>query len=135
MVLAATPDIDLGELKSLYKKDKHAAQDWLLKHAWYAHEHNSNFIKIYWLKVFDKKRPGIIPNYVVPNEFEVLFQQSNGSGLSVAFDSTVAPLVESGRLQVCELQTIEYRELTLIANKKRHNQQRTDSILKLLRKS
>ncbi|MFY0651255.1 MAG: LysR family transcriptional regulator [Cyclobacteriaceae bacterium] len=133
VVLAGTPDINFSELKLLYAKNKKAAQRWLSKQTWYAHDINSSFIKIYWLTVFDKTRPAIIPNYIIPNEYEVLFQQSNGSGVSVAFDSSVKSFVKDGKLQVCELKSVEYRELSLIANKQKSNPELTAEFVKHLK--
>lgn len=134
IVLVGTSDIDFMELKRLYKKSTSLAQEWLVNQTWYAHDINSTFIKIYWLTVFDKKRPSIIPNYIIPNEFESLFQQSMGSGLSVAFDSTVEPFLKDGSLQTCELKSVEFRELFLIANKKKTNSDLTQKILGTLGK-
>lgn len=133
VVLVATPDIDLAPLRKLYKQDQGEAQKWMAGHKWYAHDNNSNFIKIYWLNVFDKTRPAIVPNYIIPNEYEVLHQQTLGSGLSVAFDSTVQPFVKESRLQMCELKKVTYRSLSLIANKKKTDPAITKKILGLLK--
>lgn len=134
IVLVGTKDIDFAELKKCFNKSKSSAQEWLSNQTWYAHDNNSNFIKIFWLTIFDKKRPSIIPNYIIPNEFEVLFQQSLGSGVSVAFDTSVQPLVDRGLLQICELEKVEYRELSLLANKKKADPEMTKEIIKMLRK-
>ncbi|MEP1778932.1 MAG: LysR family transcriptional regulator [Reichenbachiella sp.] len=134
LVLVGTPDIDFSELIKAYKRNTNEAQDWLAKHKWYAHDNNSNFIKIYWLNVFEKKRPAIVPNYIIPNEYEVLYQQTLGSGLSVAFDTNVQPFVDNGTLKVCQLKEINYRGLSLIANKKKAKPELTDKILSLLRR-
>lgn len=134
ILLVGTPDMDFSELKRLYKKSPLLAQEWLEGKTWYAHDNNSSFIKIFWLTVFDKKRPSIIPNYIVPNEFEVLFQLAAGSGLAVAFDSTVGPFLNSKQLQVCELKPVEYRELSLIANKKKADPLLTAKIVDMLSK-
>jgi len=128
----ATPDIDFTELKILYHKDSLSAEKWLSKHKWFAHDYNSNFIKIFWLTVFDKKRPSIIPNYVIPNEHEVLYQQSNSSGLSVAFDTVVKYFVNNGDLHTCELKKVEYRELYLVANKKKAKPKTTEHLINTL---
>ena len=135
MVLVGTPDIDFTELKNLYAKSHQLAQDWLVNHKWYAHDHNSSFIKVYWLNVFDKKRPAIVPNYVVPNEYEALVQQARGSGLSIAFNTAAKYLVDRGELQMCELKKVPYRKLYLIANKKKSKSEITDQILTILRKN
>ncbi|MGL1889442.1 MAG: LysR family transcriptional regulator [Reichenbachiella sp.] len=128
LVVVGTPDIDLTDLTTLFKKDKALAEQWLQKHKWYAHEHNSNFIKLYWLLVFDKKRPPIVPNYVIPNEHEVLQQQSRGTGLSIAYNTTVQPYIENGSLHFTELIKCRPREIFLIANKKKSTPQMTQKL-------
>lgn len=133
IVLVGTPDIDFNELEKHYKKSHQMAQDWLAQHNWYAHDHNSSFIKIYWLNVFDKKRPAIVPNYVIPNEFEALYQQTRGSGLSIAFDNVAQHFVSEGTLQICELKKVPYRDLYLIANKKKSKSAETERLLKILK--
>lgn len=132
VLLVGTPDVDFAEFENLYKKGLSLAEPWLKQHTWYAHDNNSNFIKIYWLTVFNKKRPSIIPNYIVPNEYEVLFQQSAGSGLSVAFNTTVAPFLKSGKLHSCEVKQVIYRDLSLLSNKKKADPKITKRIIGLL---
>lgn len=134
MILAGTPDIDFSVLKNLYKRSHQEAQNWLADHQWYAHDNNSNFIKFYWLNVFNKKRPAIVPNYIIPNEYEVLFQQTLGSGLSIAFDNNVEPFLNNNSLQTCELKEVTLRQLSLIANKKKTKPEMTERILKMLRR-
>ena len=132
VVLVGTPEIDFSDFKKYYQKDKEHAQAWLKQFKWYAHDSNSNFIKIYWLTVFDKKRPSIIPNYIIPNEYQILVEQSKRSGLSVAFDSSVRPFIQTGQLQSCEVKRVTYRELSLISNKKKADPAVTEKIIELL---
>jgi DNA-binding transcriptional LysR family regulator len=134
ILLVGTPDIDFNHYKKHYKTDKQKAQEWLMAHRWYSHDINSNFIKIYWMSVFDKKRPSIVPNYIIPNEYEVLFQQSQGSGLSVAFDTTVEPFLKDGTLQTCEVKEVVHRELSLISNKRKADPELTEKIVRMLSK-
>ncbi len=129
MVLAATPDIDLMEIRDLYAKDKEQAERWLNQYKWYAHDAVSGYIKVFWMELFNKKRPSIIPNYIIPNEFEVLFQQGQGSGLSCALNTVVEPFVQNGKLNTIELQPIQFRKLSLIANKIKAPKQLTDALL------
>jgi len=132
LLLVGTTDVDFDEFNKHYRSDIGKAQDWLESYPWYAHDNNSNFIKIYWLTVFDKKRPSIVPNYIIPNEHEVLFQQSQGSGLSVAFDTSAEPFLRQGTLKSCEVKKVIYRELSLIANKQKADPVVSDKILRLL---
>ena len=132
VLLSGTLDVDFGQFIKLYKTNSQKAERWLANHVWYSHDTNSNFIKIYWLTLFEKKRPSIVPNYIIPNEYEVLFQQSQGSGLSVAFDTNLEPFVKRGELQACEVKKVVYRELSLLSNKKKADPKITAKIVNLL---
>ncbi len=134
LLLAGTQDIDFSEFKKLYKKDTLPAEKWLNKHKWYAHDSAAGFIKLYWLNIFNKKRPNIIPNYIIPNEYEVLFQLSHGKGLTVALNTNVAPFIKDGTLQACEIKEIILRELVIIANKNKTNKETTKRIIDILTK-
>lgn len=125
----------MTEFKKLYITDRRLSEEWLSKQTWYAHDNNSNFIKMYWLTVFDKKRPSIVPNYIIPNEYEVLFQQSHGSGLSVAFNTTLEPFLKNNDLQSCVVKNVVYRDLSLISNKKQADPILTGKIVDLLSSS
>ncbi|MTI30736.1 LysR family transcriptional regulator [Xanthovirga aplysinae] len=117
-VLAGTPDIDFIALQRLFKEDKVKAEKWLSPQVWFSHDMRGSFIKKYWLITFDKKRPSFIPNYVIPNEFEVLKQQAKASGLSVTLDSTLKPFLERNELVSCELDKLPYRKISLITHKR-----------------
>ena len=134
LLLVGTKDIDFSPYIDLYQTNRQKAQQWLSSKKWYAHDHNSNFIKIYWLHLFDKQRPSIIPNYVIPNEYEVLFQQSQGSGLSVAFDTTIGPFLRNDTLHTCEVEQVNYRDLSVISNKQKADPTLTKKLVTLLSK-
>lgn len=132
LVLVGTPNINFESLEKLLSNDIDQAESWLTNKKWYAHDSASSYIKVFWLHVFNKKRPAIIPNYIIPHEFEILFQLSRGSGLTIALDTNVAPFVESGTLKVFRGKKIKFRELSLIANKNRTNRATTDDVINLL---
>lgn len=134
LVLVGTPDINFREFKKLYTSNFLKAEKWLNKHKWYAHDSAAGFIKLYWLNIFNKKRPNIIPNYIIPNEYEVLFQLSHGKGLTVALNTNVAPFIKDGTLQACEIKEIILRELVIIANKNKTNKETTKRIIDILTK-
>ncbi len=121
LVLAGTPDIDFKKLQVLYDEDKEGAEKWLNSHKWFAHDAASSYIKVFWLHMFNKKRPAIIPEFVIPNEYEVLVQLCHGSGLTIAIDTIVAKFLMQGKLQLFSHEEIYFRELTLIANKNKTN--------------
>lgn len=134
LVLLKTPDLDLGDIKQLYKSSPEEVENKLTHQNWYAHNTASAYIKLFWLTSFDKKRPAVVPNYVIPNEFESLFQQSNGSGLSVALDVVAQHFIRNKTLQQVDIPSVFFRKMSLIANKKRASKEMTDKIVKLLKK-
>lgn len=135
LILVATPDIKLEELNKTYKDDIHKAERLLTNQIWYAHDAASSYIKLYWLNIFNKKRPAIVPNYVIPNEYETLFQLSKGSGLSIAIENNAAPFIKKGLLKTWEIAPIHFRKLSLISNKKKAPKEITDKIVNMLRGS
>jgi DNA-binding transcriptional LysR family regulator len=122
LFLVASPDIDLPEYDRLFIKDKNKAEKWLNKQTWFAHNSTLGHIKLYWIRAFDKKRPSILPNYIIPNEHEVLHQMTKHSGLCVASDSTLIPFLNTGKLITSATGSFDWRELYLISNKKQYNE-------------
>ena len=120
-ILVGTPDTKLQNIADVYQNNRVEAEHELEGHKWYAHDASSSFIKAYWVSVFDKKRPSIVPNYVIPNEYEVLYQLSKGSGLSVTLKQTAAPFLKEGSLVQWNLPEVFFRNISLISNKKRAN--------------
>lgn len=134
LVLAASNDIDISTFENAYKESKEAAEKWLNKQLWYSHDANSSFIKNYWLRALDKKRPSIIPNYIIPNEHEVLYQLSRNTGVCICTHSTLMPFTRAGTLQSTDIADIKWRELYLITNKKLYQQEKTQGVLNIIRR-
>lgn len=133
MVLVSSPDIDLDEYSKIYRKNKEKAEQWLYQYKWYAHDTNCNFIKGYWLHLFNKKRPTLIADYVVPNEHEILYQLSVGSGLSVALNTSASPFITSGKLKSSCVNKLHIRDVSLICNKKKTDSETTTRLIDILR--
>lgn len=129
MLLVASPNIDLNEFEELYKQDKAKAENWLYQHKWYAHDNNNNFIKGYWLHMFNKKRPTLIADYVIPNEHEALYQLSQGDGLCVSLNTSAQPFIKNNKLKTCNIRQINIRKLSLISNKKKADPEFTSQLL------
>jgi DNA-binding transcriptional LysR family regulator len=133
LVLTGTNDIDFGEFDRLIvKKNKTLAEKWLSKQTWYAHNTGGDFVKYFWLNVFDKKRPAIVPDFVIPNEYESLLQQAKGSGISIAFETTVEPFIQTGQLQKSISTKVKARDVVLLVNKKFANAKLTRHLIDVL---
>lgn len=134
LVLTATLDIDLMEFNRLYQTNPKQAEEWLMNKKWYAHDSSSSYIKLFWLHLFNKKRPSVVPNYVIPNEFETLFQLSQGSGLSIALERNTAFFTQKDMLQTVEAKEIVWRDLALIANKKKTTPEVTANLVEVFKR-
>ncbi len=133
LVLVSTPDIDLTEVKQLYKKDIYQAEKLLSKQKWFAHDSGIGYVKVFWIEIFNKKRPAIIPNYVIPNEYDVLDQMSKTSGVSIALKVNAQSFLDSGSLVLWDIRKVPFRKLSLISNKKKAPKEMTEKILQLLK--
>jgi len=133
LVLVSTANLDLKNISTLIKESPSKAQKLLASYTWYAHDASSSYIKLFWLNIFNKKRPNIIPNYIIPNEFEVLNQLANGDkGLSIALKTVARSFVKNGSLRMYKLDKIPFRKLSLIANKKKAPKKLTAKMVSLL---
>ena len=129
-----TPDIDLGDANKLVCDDPESLQAKLQEHRWYAHDAAAGYIKMLWLHRFNHQRPAVVPNYIIPNEYECLTQLASGSGLTVALDTVAERFVRMGELVQANLEPIDFRQVTLLSNKKKAPKELTDRIVSMMSK-
>ena len=120
----------VGSLYHLNQTKK--AEQILTRQKWFAHDAAAGYIKLFWLHRFNKKRPAIVPNYVIPNEFESLFQLTKSSGLSVALDSTALPFLKAKSLEQCDISPIDFRPVSLLSSKKNAPEEITKKLVALI---
>ncbi|MDI5896499.1 LysR family transcriptional regulator [Flavobacterium yafengii] len=100
-VIVASNTIDASELKSNIKiKDFSAIEHWLNDQKWFSHNAQIPHIKLFWLHVFNKKRPSMIPNYIIPSEYEMLEIISKNTGIAVVWDCNAKSLMEENKIQL-----------------------------------
>ena len=100
-VIVGSIDIDATELKSRIKiKDFSATEQWLNDQKWFSHNAQIPHIKLFWLHVFNKKRPSMIPNYIIPSEYEMLEIISKNTGIGVVWDINAKNLIEENKIQL-----------------------------------
>jgi DNA-binding transcriptional LysR family regulator len=100
-VIIGSNTIDASELKSSIKtKDFSATEQWLNDQKWFSHNAQIPHIKLFWLHVFNKKRPSMIPNYIIPSEYEMLEIISKNTGIAVVWDCNVKSLIEENKIQL-----------------------------------
>jgi DNA-binding transcriptional LysR family regulator len=100
-VIIGSNTIDASELKSNIKtKDFSATEQWLNDQKWFSHNAQIPHIKLFWLHVFNKKRPSMIPNYIIPSEYEMLEIISQNTGIAVVWDINAKNLIEENKIQL-----------------------------------
>jgi DNA-binding transcriptional LysR family regulator len=100
-VIVGSNNIDASELKSNIKiKDFSAIEYWLNDQKWFSHNAQIPHIKLFWLHVFNKKRPSMIPNYIIPSEYEMLEIISKNTGIAVVWDCNAKSLIAENKIQL-----------------------------------
>ncbi len=100
-VIIGSNTIDASELKSNVKmKDFSGIEHWLNDQKWYSHNAQIPHIKLFWLHVFNKKRPSMIPNYIIPSEYEMLEIISKNTGIAVVWDCNAKSLIAENKIQL-----------------------------------
>ena len=100
-VIVGSTNIDATELKSKIKsKDFDSIEHWLNDQKWFSHNAQIPHIKLFWLHVFNKKRPSMVPNYIIPSEYEMIEMLSKNTGIAVVWDINAKNFIEEKRIQL-----------------------------------
>ena len=100
-IIVSSMNLDAVDLKKNIKKVDYAAiESWLNEQKWYSHDAGIPHIKLFWLHVFNKKRPSMIPNYIIPSEYEMLEVLSKNTGVTVTWNINAKSFIEEQRLQI-----------------------------------
>lgn len=100
-IIVGSNAIDASELKtSLKNKDFSAIENWLNNQKWFSHDSGIPHIKLFWLHVFNKKRPSMVPNYIIPSEYEMLELLSKNTGVAVVWNNNAKNFITENRLQL-----------------------------------
>ena len=132
LILVHTPDIELTIFEELFETDRKQAEKWLSNQRWYSHQSVTPFIKQFWMDLFDKKRPEIVPYRVIPDEMEVLVQLAKGSGLALCFDNNAKSFINDGTLKSSQVTSSIARDVVLLANRKKTTEKFTNNFMSLL---
>lgn len=98
-ILVATPDISTQEIAAKIKTDDLIAiENWLNEQCWYSPDSGIPHIKLFWLHVFNKKRPAIIANYIIPSENEMLSILAQNTGVTIAWNCNVKKWIQNNQL-------------------------------------
>jgi DNA-binding transcriptional LysR family regulator len=100
-IIVGSTNIDTFEVKSnIESKDFVEAEHWFNKQEWYSHDSGIPHIKLFWLHVFNKKRPSMIPNYIIPSEYEMLAALSKNTGLSIVWNCNAKGFIQDKKVQI-----------------------------------
>lgn len=119
-IIVGSTNIDALELKSKIKsKDFGAVEYWLNEQKWFSHDAEITHIKLFWLHVFNKKRPSMIPNYIIPSEHEMLEILSKNTGIAVVWNVNAKDFIREKRMQLLwNSKQMPSTEVFLISGKK-----------------
>ena len=119
-IIVGSNDIDASELKSSIKnKDLLTIENWLNNQKWFSHDSGIPHIKLFWLHVFNKKRPSMVPNYIIPSEYEMLELLSKNTGVAVVWNINAKNLLVENRLQLLwDSNQMPSTEVFLLSGKK-----------------
>ena len=100
-IILGSTNIDASELKSKIKsKDFDSVEHWLNDQKWFSHDAGIPHIKLFWLYVFNKKRPSMVPNYIIPSEYEMIEMLSKNTGIAVVWNINAKNFIEEKRIQL-----------------------------------
>ncbi|MGL5111191.1 MAG: LysR family transcriptional regulator [Flavobacterium sp.] len=100
-VVVASTQIDAEEVKDKIRREELVAiENWLNEQRWYSHDSGIPHIKLFWLHVFNKKRPAIVAHYIIPSENEMMEILARNTGVSIVWDCNVKEKIKNNELQL-----------------------------------
>jgi DNA-binding transcriptional LysR family regulator len=100
-IMIASNDLDVVAVKKEIKNDNLiAVENWLNHQKWYNFDARIPHVKLFWLHVFDKKRPSIISNYIIPSEYEMLVSLSRNTVISIVWNSNAKEFLKNKTIQL-----------------------------------
>jgi len=112
--------IDTSELKKCIKnKDFTGIENWLNDQKWFSHDSGIPHVKLFCLHVFNIKRPSMIPNYIIPSEYEILELLSKNTGIAVVWNVNAMGFLSEKKVQLLrDCKQMPYTEVFLLSGKK-----------------
>lgn len=100
-IIVGSTNIDGTEVKAkIRSNDWVAVELWLNEKKWFSADAGIPHIKLFWLHVFDKKRPSMVPNFIIPSEYEMLEILSKNTGIAVVWDINARNFIRDKKLQL-----------------------------------
>lgn len=123
LVIVGHPSINTTTLDQyIAEENSLKIQQWLEQQVWFSHMSTNPFIKLFWLHCFNKKRPKVFTNYVVPNEYFMLQELTKTEGICITLLENASAFLEEGTLkQLWGSSNYPERNYFLISHKKQRN--------------
>ena len=120
LVIIGHPDVDTTALDPFISENNlREIQQWLEKQIWFSHMATNPFIKLFWLHCFNKKRPKVFTNYIIPNEYFMLQELTRSPGVAVSLLENSREFIENKSLKlIWKSESYPDRDYYLIAHKK-----------------
>lgn len=101
LIMVAPASLDITDFRQVLKSDNFTEiEKWLNEQKWYSHDARIPHIKVFWLHAFNKKRPSMVPNYIIPSESEMLEMLSRNSGVAITWNCNARKYIKENKLQL-----------------------------------
>ncbi|MBP4138077.1 MULTISPECIES: LysR family transcriptional regulator [Flavobacterium] len=101
LVMVAPTSLDITDFRQKLKSDNLSeTEQWLNEQKWYSHDARIPYVKLFWLHAFNKKRPSMVPNYIIPFESEMLEMLSKNTGIAVTWNCNARKYIKENKLQL-----------------------------------
>jgi DNA-binding transcriptional LysR family regulator len=119
-IIVGSNGINTSELKlNIKNKDFATIENWLNDQKWFSHDAGIPHIKLFWLHVFNKKRPSMVPNYIIPSEYEMLEILSKNTGIAVVWNINAKNFLAQKKVQlIWDCEQMPSTEVFLLSGKK-----------------
>ena len=98
-VIVSSMDIDVSGIKAKLK-DLAVMEHWLNEQRWFNFNAEIPHVKLFWLHVFNKKRPTLMSSYIIPSEYEMLEILSRNSGVALSWNINTKHFIQDKKLQL-----------------------------------
>ncbi|HJS01180.1 MAG TPA: LysR family transcriptional regulator [Flavobacterium sp.] len=119
LVMVTSMQKDLSEFNQKLDSNNFVEiEQWLNEQKWYSHDARIPYIKRFWLHAFNKKRPSMVPNYIIPSTYEMLDLLSKNIGVAITWNCNANQFIKEGKLKlVWETNQMPDEEVFLITAK------------------
>ncbi|SHL28603.1 LysR family transcriptional regulator [Flavobacterium saccharophilum] len=101
LVVVGSTNLDTTDFRQKLKSDNATEiEQWLNDQKWYSHDARIPHVKLFWLHAFNKKRPAIVPNYIIPSESEMLEMLSRNTGIAITWNCNSRKYIKENKLQL-----------------------------------